>query len=144
MLDVVFIAMFLVPPALLVSKVLASKGKKEIHRWIQTVLALVLLIAVVAFEVEVRFFTDWRTLAQPSPWFEGGWCHRSLYLHLLFAIPTPFLWMYVIYKAIRNYQNGFSDPKIAAQHRRLGNLAMIMMTGTAFTGILFYWISFVA
>lgn len=148
MIDFVFLAMFAVLPILGFSIYLAKvKRAYQLHKWIQIVLAVVLLIAVVAFEVDMRFFTDWEKLAEPSPHFKKGeWClvWQSLAVHLAFAIPTPLLWIVVIVRAMRNFANPPVPNSHSHAHRKLGWLATIGMTLTAITGWIFYWLAFVA
>ena len=58
MLDFVFVAMFAIVPIMAWSIYLARYRRKyELHKRIQITLALVLAVAVAAFEVDARFFT---------------------------------------------------------------------------------------
>ncbi|MFN5707735.1 MAG: DUF420 domain-containing protein, partial [Planctomycetota bacterium] len=61
MLDLVCVAMVAVTVLMLLSIALARFGRQyRWHRLLQLSLAIVLLLAVLAFEIDVRFFTDWR------------------------------------------------------------------------------------
>ena len=147
MLDVVVIAMAAVVPIMAWSIQLAKRGQLALHKKVQVALATVLLLAIVAFEVDLRIFTDWRQRAAVSPYFstEGSspaWV--SLIVHLMFAIPTFFLWIIVVIGALRNFPNPPSPAPHSASHKRLGKLAGIGMFGTAVTGWIFYYLSFVA
>ena len=66
-------------------------------------LAIVLLVSLVAFELDIRFFSNWGELAQASPFYESGLVQKMLAFHLMFAIPTPFLWAWVIWRALRRF-----------------------------------------
>src|SRR5438874_8849869 len=93
MLDVVFLAMFAVLPLLAVSIYLVKQQKYSVHKTINLILGTVLLIAVLAFEVDMRFFTDWEELAKSSPYFDeqNKWTSIAgiaLIIHLCFAVPT--------------------------------------------------------
>ena len=69
MLDVVFLAMFAVIPAMALSIFLVKFRKQyTLHKRLQLVLGAVLLVAVVAFEIDMRFITDWRQRAAESPY----------------------------------------------------------------------------
>lgn len=145
MLDLIVVAMLVVSVVMLVSVALVRYGKlHRVHRAIQTGLAVLLLLAIIGFEIDLRFFTNWRELARPSPWFESGWVDRMLWLHLAFAIPTPFVWGVVVWQALRNYADGFPDPQHRARHRLGGRIAVALMLLTAVTGWVFYWFAFVA
>ncbi len=141
MLDVVFIAMFAIIPILGVSIWLAKSGRFWWHRTLQLSTSIVLLLAVVAFEIDMRFFTDWRQLAADSQWV--AWCPSLLYIHLCFAVPTPLLWAWIIFQAMRKFDDSFQNPAYRQQHRRLGWIGVTMMLGTGLTGIVFYIFAFV-
>ena len=148
MLDFVFVAMFAILPVMAWSIYLVRYRQAYIvHRTIQMVLAVVLLIAVVAFEVDVRFFTDWQALAEPSPYFERGTWNAvwySLLIHLAFAIPTPFLWAFVIIQALRKFPHPPRPSSYSATHVFWARFATGGMFLTALTGWIFYWLAFVA
>lgn len=147
MLDVVFLAMFAVVPALAVSIGLVKRSNFALHKTLQLALGAVLLIAVVAFEVDMRFFTDWRTRAAASPHFQDdGWnsVWISLAIHLTFAVPTLVLWIAVISLALRRFPTPPQPCAHSALHSQLGWLATVGMTLTAVTGWVFYWLAFVA
>ena len=142
MLDVVFIAMFAIIPVLLVSVALVKRKQFRWHRNVQIVTAIVLLLAVIAFEVDMRFVTNWQELAEKSSLYAA--CYPLLYLHLLFAIPTPFLWAVIIIGALRNFDQNFQAPHYRERHRVLGWCGIGLMLGTAITGIVFYVAAFIA
>lgn len=144
MLDVVFLAMLLVVPALALSIQLAKRRKYLAHKVMQVILASVLLIAVTAFEVDMRFYTDWRALAQPSPYYASGAVLASLWVHLAFAIPTLVLWIVVTIAALRKFDDPPQPGKHSRFHRRWGMFAAYGMFLTAVTGWVFYYLAFVA
>lgn len=114
-----------------------------LHRRIQIALSMVLLAAVIAFEVDVRFLTDWRAAASKSPFYDSGWVDRILWIHLTFAIPTPLIWGWILIRAWRGFRP--LEPGAHSRfHRRWGWIAAILMTMTVVTGWLFYWTAFVA
>ncbi|MBL8890783.1 MAG: DUF420 domain-containing protein [Planctomycetaceae bacterium] len=142
MLDVVFLAMFAIIPVLMVSVALAKRKLYRAHRNLQVTTAIVLLLAVIAFEIDMRFVTDWRELAKESALQSA--CYPLLYLHLLFAIPTPILWAIIILGAFRNFDRDFHAPAYRLWHRQMGWFGVGLMMGTAITGIVFYVAAFIA
>lgn len=150
MLDVVFLAMFVVVPALAVSIYLVkSRGNYALHKRLQLVLAAVLLAAVLLFEIDMQFITKWETRAEPSPYFAEAnkWtCPAgiSLIVHLSFAVPTLLLWIYVVVQALRLFSSPPKPGPHSATHARTGWAASIGMLMTAVTGWIFYWLAFVA
>ncbi len=148
MLDVVFLAMFLVLPVLgwSIWQVRAHKNYL-LHKRMQLALAAVLLATVVLFEIDIRIH-GWRHLAEPSPYFgsSGGtpWVGYALGIHLMFAVSTFFLWIVVTYRALRNFADPPQPGPHSAEHRRWAWIAAIDMMMTALTGWIFYWLAFVA
>jgi uncharacterized membrane protein YozB (DUF420 family) len=144
MLDVVFIAMFLVLPALAVGIGLARVRKQYVwHKRVQLTLAAVLLVAVAAFEIDMRFVSGWRDRAEPSPHWPHG-VMTSLYVHLVFSISTFFLWLYVVVGALRNFPNPPQPAPYSRRHKFFARLAAADLLLTAITGWIFYWLAFVA
>jgi hypothetical protein len=147
MLDVVFLAMFAVVPAMAYS-IWQVKYRRRylLHKRAQLILAGVLLIAVTAFEVDMRLFTDWQERADDSPYFTGevNWVKRALALHLCFAVPTAVLWVYVTWHALRYIPNPPRPSAHSRHHIRWARLAAWSMFGTAVTGWLFYYLAFMA
>ena len=143
MLDLVFVVMGAVLVCLTISIVLARYWKQfRFHRTIQVVLTVLLSVAILLFEVDMRFFTNWRELAKPSPYYESGVVSTSLVIHLVFAIPTPFVWAYVIWKALTSIRWAGDDYR--QRHRFWGRVAAGAMVMTTVTGWCFYWLAFVA
>jgi putative membrane protein len=146
MLDFVFLAMFAIVPIMGWSIWLVKyRQKYDLHKKIQITLGLVLLVTVGAFEVDMQIITTregWLARAAPSPYFQYVW--PSLYVHLFFAVPTLFLWIYVIVSGIRNFPKPAAPCDYSPTHRRWAKLAAIEMTMTAVTGWIFYWLAFVA
>lgn len=148
MLDFVVTAMVAVVAIMTWSLYLVRVRKKYAqHKCIQIALGVTLLIAVTAFEVDMRFVTDWRALADASPYFSRDgmspvWA--MLLIHLAFAIPTTLLWVFVIALALRKFPSPVQPSSHSRAHRIWGRVAMIGMWGTALTGWLFYYFAFVA
>lgn len=144
-LDLVAVAMIAVVIALLFSIVqVRIYGNKKLHRAVQLTTAALLTITLIAFEVDVRIFTDWRELAKPSPYYDSGLVHWCLAIHLCFAIPTPIAWGIVIWTALRGFKSGFEQGTFNKFHRTSGRIAATLMFITAITGWIFYYVAFIA
>ena len=141
-LDAVFSAMFIIMLVLALNIWLARRGQYRLHRNLQISLAIILILAIAVFEIDVRFLTDWRELASHSVYYESGWVDRLLLVHLAFAIPTPFVWGYVVYRALRNFPSPPVPGSHSHDHRKWGWIAAVLMYLTGITGCGFYWIAF--
>jgi hypothetical protein len=144
MLDVVFLAMFAVVPVMAASIYLVKHRRSySLHKWLQVTLGAVLLVAVLAFEVDMRIH-GWRARAEPSPYYAQRLVDGMLYVHLFFAVPTVLIWAYVIIDALRKFPRPPLPGRHSRRHKLWGWFAAIEMTMTALTGWFFYWMAFVA
>lgn len=148
MLDVVFLAMFAVIPLMGLSIGLARYRRLYgAHKTLQLTLGTVLLVAVLAFEIDMRFFTDWEELAAPSPYYAAEtWCPVwiALAVHLAFAVPTTLLWVVVIYRALRGFARPPRPGPHSGSHMLWGRVAGFGMLMTGVTGWVFYYLAFAA
>jgi len=143
MLDLVVVAMALVIPVMAFSiKLVKEKYAYEIHKKIQLLLGIVLLIAVIAFEVEMRM-VGWTHLAETSPYYPSP-LFPLLYGHILIATSTTVLWILTIFGALKNFSNPPRPNAYSAKHKKLGKSAAVGMTLTAITGWIFYYMAFIA
>lgn len=144
MMDVVLLAMFAIVPLLCISIALVRYRKTyTVHKRIQISLGIILAVAVLLFEIDVRMYS-WRPRAEPSPYFATGWVDWALWLHLPFAISTAFLWIYVFTWALRNIPHPPGPGAWSARHRFWARLAALDMIATAITGGIFYFLAFIA
>lgn len=149
MLDFVVTALVLVVPALLISLYLVKFQRNYVaHRNVQLVLAAVLLVAVIAFEVDIRIHGGWeaivgrRTPALSTEQLETvKW---TLYVHLIFAISTPLLWGTTIALALKRMPKPPAPCQHSRLHKTLGWLSVIDLVLTSATGLLFYYRAFIA
>jgi uncharacterized membrane protein YozB (DUF420 family) len=155
MLDVVFVAMFLVLLTMAASVWLVRyKRLWELHKRIQLTLGVVLLAALTAFEMDMQLLTEWETRAAESPYFPhdfrapaAKWSSVvgvSLIIHLLFAVPTAVLWVLVIVGALRQFPKPAAPSPYSPRHLYWARSAAAGMFLTSLTGWIFYWLAFVA
>jgi putative membrane protein len=143
MMDIVAISMLAVIPLLLFSSYsVRLRSKYVLHKQIQTVLGIALLVVVVLFEVDVRL-NGWRHNAEVSP-FYGTPLNIVLAIHVLFAVSTSLLWITTFFGALRNIPSPPEPSKFSPRHRRVARLAVKGMVATGITGWLFYCLAFVA
>lgn len=148
MLDVVFLAMFLVLPVLAWSMWLVRYRRNYLlHKRVQVALGIVLLATVTAFEVDMRW-SGWQHRAVESPyngtwaWGEWGAVQASLAVHLVFAISTAALWGATIVLALRRFPQPPAPCAHSRLHAVLGRLSALDMLLTSLTGWIFYWLAF--
>jgi putative membrane protein len=144
MLDVLVLAMGVVVVVLAWSIFQVKYRRRyELHKWLQLILGIVLLAAVIVFEVDVRL-NGWEERAAGQL---GGHASRlvmtSLAIHLVFAISATVLWPLVIIRALLNFPNPPGPGPHSRFHVRWARLAAIDMFITAVTGWTFYYLAFV-
>lgn len=148
MLDLVFLAMFAVVPVLWWSvRAVRVHRRFALHRRVQIGLGVVLGLTVTAFEVDMRLH-GWRSRAEPSRFWRNGALNDavdwSLVVHLACAIPTAFLWVFVIVQALRHFDRPPQPNEYSKRHRFWARLAAVELVLTATTGWVFYYLAFVA
>lgn len=144
MIDLVVVAMFAVLAVMGWSILQVKRGRFHTHKWTQLILASVLMVAVIAFEIDMRLLSNWRERSAnalggvPSPLV---W--NVLYLHLVFAVSSFVLWPVVVYRALRQFPNPPAPGEHSRSHLFWARLAAIDMVITAVTGWTWYYVAFI-
>ena len=148
MFDVVAVALVAFLPALVLSIVLVKRGYYDLHKRIQVILGIVLLITVVLFEVDVQASKlvvegGWRTLTTDSP-YHGAPINNLLRVHLVFATITAVLWAVTIWQALASFPKPPKPGAYSRNHKLLAWASTVGMFVTCVTGWTFYYMAFVA
>lgn len=149
MLDFVVTALVLIVPALLVSLYLVKVKRSYVtHRNLQLALAGVLLLAVIAFEVDIRSHGGWQSIVgarqKPLSVEQLETVRQTLYVHLIFAISTPLLWGATIVLALKRIPKPPAPCDHSRLHKTLGWMSVVDLVLTSVTGLLFYYRAFMA
>lgn len=143
LMDALVIAMAFILVVLAFSIKQAQKKQYQNHKKIQVTCGIILILAVIAFEVEVRFF-GWREHAKVSPYFDTT-LFPFLYFHIVWATLAVIFWGMQIFQSFKNIgKNMARPPEYSAKHRRTGKISILLMFGTAVTGWIFYYMAFMA
>jgi putative membrane protein len=142
-MDVLLVGLLATLPVLAASIAAVRSRRYAIHKSLQLVIVAVLVAAIVAFEIDIRLFSDWRLRAAASPFWPAGvlW---SLGIHLVFAVSTLGLWTWVVWEALRRFPRPPVPGSHGPRHRRMARLAALDLIATAVTGVIFYWLAFVS
>ena len=150
MLDTVVCALVAVVPVILFSLYQVKVRKNyDLHKKLQLLLAVVLLIAVGAFEVDLQIVHGgWQNVVakRQPPLDESGmaFVRKVLWVHLIFAISTPILWAVTITLALKRIPKPAGPSAHSRLHSRLGWLSTIDLVLTSVTGLIFYFFAFIA
>jgi putative membrane protein len=143
MMDFVTIAMIVIVPLVYwgVYEVRVNKNY-VLHKKILVATGAILLVAVTAFEIDVRI-NGWRHLAEPSPYYDTL-LFPVLFVHLFFAISTTALWLVTIIRALKNIPSPPRPCEYTVRHKATSKWAARFIYCTSVTGWLFYYLAFVA
>ncbi len=152
MLDVVVCALVLVVPWLVFSiYTVKVKRNYRLHKNLQLALAVVLFLAVAAFEVDMQFIHGgWENIVNKTPdsprrsGEELASIRTMLYVHLVFAVTTPLLWALTIGLALKRFPSPAAPSVHSGLHKKLGWLSTMDLLLTSVTGLMFYYMAFVA
>jgi putative membrane protein len=141
-MDVVLVGLLATLPVLAWSVAAVRAGHYRLHKTLQLTIVAALLAAIVVFEIDIRLVSDWRIRAAASPYWPAGvlW---SLGIHLIFAISTLVLLVWVVWEAVRLFPTPPTPNHHGPRHRRMARLAALDLLATAVTGVFFYWLAFV-
>jgi putative membrane protein len=142
-MDVVLVALLALLPILAWSIRLARQGRYLLHKRLQLFIVTALLLAILVFEVDIRLLSDWRTRAEDSPFWPGG-VLAALGIHLIFAITTFVLLVWVVWEALARFPAPPVPGPHSRRHRLMARLAALDLLLTAVTGVGFYWLAFVS
>jgi putative membrane protein len=142
-MDVVLVGLVALLPVLAWSIRLARQGHYLLHKRLQLFIVAALLAAILVFEIDVRLLSDWRTRAEDSPWWPGG-VLAALGVHLIFAITTFALLVWVVWEALARFPAPPAPGPHSRRHRLMARLAALDLLLTAVTGVGFYWLAFVS
>jgi hypothetical protein len=147
MLDFVVTALVLIVPVLLVSLYLVKvKRNYAAHKTLQLILAAVLVVAVIAFEIDIRAHGGWREIVTSARTLSDEQLEtvrQTLNVHLVFAISTPLLWGVTIALALKRIPQPPAPCEHSRLHKTLGWLSVIDLVLTSATGLLFYYRAFI-
>jgi hypothetical protein len=118
-----------------------------LHRNLQVALGVVLLVAVVLFEIDVQGHGGWeKIVARRTPPLapeQLSQVRTALAVHLVFAVSTPVLWATTFVLAWRRFSRPPAPGAHSRVHRLLGWLSAVDLGLTSATGLAFYYLAFV-
>lgn len=141
-MDMMVLLMVAVPLILGWSVRQARRHGYRTHRHVQLWLAVVLLVAVVLFELDVRFNGWEERAAGVVGGSASGVVWAALIVHLVCAVFSVLLWPVVIVAALRGFGKTPRPGAHSRWHRRWAPVAAVGMTLTAVTSWVFYLLAF--
>jgi putative membrane protein len=143
MLDLVAVAMFAILPAVAFAMHLVkNKRSFAAHKKVMLGISVVLAIAVILFELEMRF-VGWRQLAEPSPYYNTI-LSTVLAVHLTCSITTVIALTTTVWFALRKFPVPPQPNAHSKLHKNLGVTSATGLFLTSVTGWIFYYMAFFA
>lgn len=143
-MDLVLLSLLFILPLMLYSYRCVRRGEYALHRQWQLTLGIVLGLAVVLFELDMRFAGGVYELARGGRYYDTLILDVTLYVHLFFSVTTAFIWLVLILLSLKRFAKPPQPNSFSQTHRLWGRLGMLDMIMTAVTGYILYWIAFVA
>jgi putative membrane protein len=151
MLDFVVCALVLVVPILVYSLYQVKiRRNYSTHKRLQLALGGVLLVTVVAFEADMQLHGGWKQIVNKedsTPRLDAtelARVERILWIHLVFAISTPVLWLVTTVLALKRFPRPPQPGPHSRLHKTLGWLSTLDLVLTSVTGLIFYYAAFMA
>ena len=138
LIDTLVVSLVIVLAALAYSLGRARKGRYRTHRALQLGIGLAVAVELLVFELDIRLRGGWSALTSGSSLAGTGILQLVLGVHLVFAISTLVLWVWLIPASLRRFPNHDLPGSFSARHRILGRLAAIDMALTCVTAVAVY------
>jgi hypothetical protein len=133
MMDFVVVSLIAIVPILCFSIYKVKQGATELHRKVQLTLAIVLGIAVVLFEVEMRLAGGIVNIMPPERY--TILFRIYLWTHIAIAVSTLVVWTLTLVGANANYVDGAMRKEYRDRHRCLGVSSTLLLLLTSGTGL---------
>ena len=131
-IDIVMIVSALLPFLLFWIILFAKREQYDLHKWSQIVLFTIVNLLVIALETDIRFGGMAEVIEQ-SKYYGSQTLTIVFLVHLLFAISSTLLWLWLIIVSVKRYPVHFRFP-----HKKYGILVYIDILLTVITGWILY------
>jgi hypothetical protein len=141
--DLTFLATLAAPPVVLLSLRLVRRGHHDAHRWLQTGLLAVCVLAVLALEVHIRLAGGSGAFVAASQLGRPGLVRAVLAVHIVGAVVTYAAWTWLAIASHRRFRRALPG-SFSRRHRRIGRLVLAGLVFTALSAAAVYALTFVA
>ncbi|MEE2637815.1 MAG: hypothetical protein VYE68_11355 [Acidobacteriota bacterium] len=137
MIDAVTASFLVTLPELFWSRRRARRGDYAGHKRVQLSLAIVLVVTVIAFEVDLRMRAGIIEMVAMSPFAGTHLLNVTIWVHLFVAITTSVIWLGLIGALVVRFANPPPN-RFSRVHRGWGIIRMVDMLATGVTGVMLY------
>jgi len=141
-MDIVTIYFALLPFMLAGSIYAAIRKQFDLHYRSQIVIFFITVVMVLLFEIGVRIDGGFLEFAKQST-FPMSFLSIFLAVHILIAVLSVILWVFVLYTGYREFNAGVDRVDFARTHKRKTHLLFGGLMITSITGVMIYFFLFV-
>ncbi len=142
-IDLLMVSLVAVLVVLAYSLGRARSGAFRSHRALQLGIGLAVTLELVAFELDIRMRGGWTALVSGNALAGTGILKAVLAVHLVFAISTVVVWVWLISASLRRFSRHDLPGGFSRRHRLWGKLAAVDMTLTCVTAVAVYIVFFI-
>jgi hypothetical protein len=142
-IDLVNASFLVITPVIIWSWLRARNGAYTLHRNVQVILFLVLLVVVILFELDLRALGGIFKAVEQSRFAGTGWLNGLIYFHTLCAITSSLLWILLVGILLLKFARPPKPNAFSKWHILFGRIGMIDMLLSAGTGVILYFAGFV-
>ncbi len=132
MVDIVMVVSAALPFLLYWAVRLAKKERYDAHKLAHITLFTVTNLLVIGLEIDIRFGGLDQVIAQ-SRYYDTDILSTVFVIHLLFAVSSTILWLWLIVISVRRYPVHFRFP-----HKKYGKIVFADIVMTTITGWILY------
>jgi hypothetical protein len=138
LLDLVMVSLVVVVPILAFSWLKVRAGDYALHKATQLSLLIVLTVAVLAFELNMRNLGGIFAATRASSYAGTGTLNFWIWFHTAFAIATSIVWLALGIASVRRFPKPPRPNAFSGAHRFWGRIGMVVMAVTGLSAIPLY------
>lgn len=142
LMDLVMLSFVIILPLLILSWAKVRAAEYQTHRKIQLSLAILLAIAVAAFELDLKLSGGIFTLTADSAYAGTVLLNSLIYGHMVVAIASVLVWVPLVIFSLRRFPRPPEPNDFSAKHRFWGRIGMVLMMLSGSSAIPLYYVGF--
>lgn len=142
LIDIVNFSFIIIVPTLIYSWIQVRKGNYAWHKKIQLTLFIVLFIAVILFEVDLRMRGGIFKMVEQSQFAGTLLLNATIWFHMFVSITTSLIWIGLVIFSLKKFASPPLPNSFSRTHKIWGTIGMIDMILTGITGVMLYVLGF--
>lgn len=143
LIDLVILSFAIILPLLIFSWFQARCQNYGLHRRLQLGLALLLAVAVVLFEIDLKLSGGIFALTRESAYADTAILIGLIYGHTAVAVASVVVWAPLLVFSIRRFGNPLRTGDFGRVHRFWGRTGMVLMMASGLSAMPLYYLGFV-